>query len=140
MPCISSAKANGRMALPSRSAFRSRLRATPVLPPSALPFVSSTFPRIFWNPAFQQHPNTASAIEGVVLVADNPSDHHIFLSAFTGVRDLHATSSGVTASTARGDIKVMDPAFRSHFGIEPPDISAAQGLPPCNFGCAIAPR
>ena len=73
------------------------------------------FPENFWNPAFQQHPNTASAIEGVVLVADNPSDHHIFLSAFTGVRDLHATSSGVTASTARGDIKVMDPAaFRSH--------------------------
>ena len=30
------------------------------------------FPENFWNPAFQQHPNTASGIAGVVLVADNP--------------------------------------------------------------------
>src|SRR5229473_67844 len=82
------------------------------------------FPENFWNPAFQQHPNTASAIGSVVLVAENPTDHHIFLSAFTGIRDLSATSSGITVSTPRGDIRVMDPAaFRSHFGTEPPDIS-----------------
>jgi hypothetical protein len=92
------------------------------------------FPENFWNPAFQQHPNTANAIEGVVLVADNPSDHHIFLSAFTGVRDLHATSSGVIASTARGDIKVMDPAaFRSHFGSEPPEISRGARIAAMQF-------
>ena len=54
------------------------------------------FPENFWNPAFQQHANTASGVAGVVLVAENPTDHHIFLSAFTGVRDLHATSSGVS--------------------------------------------
>jgi hypothetical protein len=92
------------------------------------------FPESFWNPAFQQHPNTASAIAGVVLVAENPTDHHIFLSAFTGVRDLHATSSGVTASTPRGDFKVMDPAaFRSHFGTEPPDISRGARLAAVQF-------
>jgi catechol 2,3-dioxygenase-like lactoylglutathione lyase family enzyme len=82
------------------------------------------FPENFWNPAFQQHPNTANGVAGVVLVAENPTDHHIFLSAFTGVRDLAATSNGITASTPRGDVKVMDPAaFRSHFGTQPPDIS-----------------
>jgi catechol 2,3-dioxygenase-like lactoylglutathione lyase family enzyme len=82
------------------------------------------FPENFWNPAFQQHPNTANGVAGVVLVAENPTDHHIFLTAFTGVRDLSATSSGVAASTPRGDVKVMDPAaFRSHFGTAPPDIS-----------------
>jgi catechol 2,3-dioxygenase-like lactoylglutathione lyase family enzyme len=92
------------------------------------------FPENFWNPAFQQHPNTASGIAGVVLVADNPTDHHIFLSAFTGARDLHATSSGVTASTPRGDVKVMDPAaFRSHFGTEPPDISQGARLAAVQF-------
>src|SRR5919198_4859330 len=53
------------------------------------------FPENFWSPSFQQHANTAVAIDSVVLVAENPSDHHIFLSAFTGVRDLQATSSGV---------------------------------------------
>jgi catechol 2,3-dioxygenase-like lactoylglutathione lyase family enzyme len=82
------------------------------------------FPENFWNPAFQQHPNTAAAVAGVVLVADNPSDHHIFLSAFSGVRDLSATSSGITAATPRGDIRIMTPAaFRSHFGSDPPDVS-----------------
>jgi hypothetical protein len=92
------------------------------------------FPDNFWNPAFQQHRNTASGIEAVVLVAENPSDHHIFLSAFTGVRDLHATSSGVTASTPRGDVKLMDPAaFRSHFGIEPPEISRGARLAAMQF-------
>jgi catechol 2,3-dioxygenase-like lactoylglutathione lyase family enzyme len=92
------------------------------------------FPENFWNPAFQRHPNTASGIAGAVLVAENPTDHHIFLSSLTGVRDLHATSSGVTASTPRGDIKVMDPAaFRSHFGTEPPDISRGARLSALQF-------
>src|SRR5205814_2093828 len=35
------------------------------------------FPENFWNPAFQNHPNTAARIAGVVLVAENPADHHI---------------------------------------------------------------
>jgi catechol 2,3-dioxygenase-like lactoylglutathione lyase family enzyme len=92
------------------------------------------FPENFWNPSFQQHANTATGIDSVVLVAENPSDHHIFLSALTGVRDLQATSSGVTASTPRGDVKVMDPAaFRSHFGNEPPDIAQGARLAALQF-------
>lgn len=92
------------------------------------------YPENFWNPAFQQHPNTASSVAGVTLVAENPADHHIFLSAVTGVRDLHATSSGVTASTPRGDIRVMDrAAFRSHFGTAPPDISKGARLAAVQF-------
>ena len=92
------------------------------------------FPENFWNPAFQQHANTASGIASAVLVAENPTDHHIFLSAFTGVRDLHATSSGVSVATPQGDIKVMDPAaFRNHFGTEPPDISQGARLAALQF-------
>jgi catechol 2,3-dioxygenase-like lactoylglutathione lyase family enzyme len=92
------------------------------------------FPENFWNPAFQQHANTASGVAAVVLVADNPTDHHIFLSAFSGVRDLQATSNGVTAATPRGDIKVMDPtAFRGHFGTKPPDVSAGARLGALQF-------
>ena len=85
------------------------------------------FPENFWNPAFQSHANTASGVAGVVMVADNPTDHHIFLSAFAGVRDIHATSNGITIATPRGEIAVMDPAaFRLHYGAEPPDV--ARGL------------
>lgn len=81
-------------------------------------------PERFWETALQQHGNGTSAIAGAVMVAENPSDHHIFLSAFTGVRDLHATSNGVTASTPRGDIQIMDAAaFHGHFGLEAPDVS-----------------
>jgi hypothetical protein len=69
-----------------------------------------------------------------VIVAENPSDHHIFLSAFTGVRGLIATSSGVTASTPRGDLQIMDrAAFQSHFGVPPPDVSAGARLAALRF-------
>ena len=94
------------------------------------------YPENFWNPAFQRHANTASTIAGVVIVAENPADHHIFLSAFTGVRGLRTTSSGIVASTLRGYIWIMDPAaFRGHFGTEPPDI--AQGSSPGSRLAAI---
>jgi hypothetical protein len=92
------------------------------------------FPENFWNPAFQRHANSASGIAGAVLVAENPADHHIFLSAFTGVRDLHATSGGVSVVTPQGAIKVMDPAaFRNHFGTDPPDISQGARLAALQF-------
>lgn len=115
-------------------AFSLAFARDPKAPEIGFAVCQQHFPENFWNPAFQQHPNTPSGIAGVVLVAENPTDHHIFLSSFTGVRDLHATSSGVTASTPRGDIKVMDPAaFRSHFGTEPPDISRGARLSALQF-------
>lgn len=86
-------------------------------------------PENFWNPAFQQHGNGASAVAGAVIVAENPSDHHIFLSVFTGERGLNASSSGITARTPRGDLQIMNPAaFHSHFGVEPPDVRGGARL------------
>ncbi len=86
-------------------------------------------PENFWNPSLQQHPNRTTAVAGAVIVAENPSDHHIFLSAFTGERELLATSSGVSAHTPRGELQIMDAAaFRSHFGVAPPDIAAGARL------------
>jgi catechol 2,3-dioxygenase-like lactoylglutathione lyase family enzyme len=87
------------------------------------------YPENFWNPAFQNHQNTSAGVAGVAIVAENPADHHIFLSAFAGERALTATSSGVTVKTPRGEIQVMDPAaFSSHFGTEPPDIAGGAAL------------
>src|SRR5436190_742963 len=92
------------------------------------------FPENFWNPAFQQHANTTSNIEATVLVAGKPGEHHAFLSAFAGGRDISATSSGITASTPRGDVSVMDAAtFRRHFGTEPPDTSRGARLAALRF-------
>ena len=87
------------------------------------------FPENFWNPAFQAHRNGVTGVAGVVMVAENPSDHHIFLSAFTGERELLATSSGVTVTTPRGTIQVMEPsAYERHFGVAPPDMSRGARL------------
>src|SRR5262249_51088517 len=92
------------------------------------------YPENFWNPAFQAHANGASAVGAVVLVAENPSDHHIFLSAFSGIRDLHSTSAGATVETPRGAIQAMDPeAFRLHYGVAAPDVSAGARLAAVRF-------
>jgi catechol 2,3-dioxygenase-like lactoylglutathione lyase family enzyme len=92
------------------------------------------YPENFWNPDFQRHANTASAIAGLVLVAENPADHHIFLSAYSGRRELQSTSTGVTVETARGELQVMDPAaFRSHFAQEPPDVSRGARIAAVRF-------
>jgi Glyoxalase-like domain len=78
------------------------------------------FPENFWDPAFQTHANGVTAVPGVALVADNPTDHHIFLKAFTGVSDLHSSSIGVTARTENGDVGIMEPvSFRDQFGVSP---------------------
>ncbi|MEX0591608.1 MAG: VOC family protein [Xanthobacteraceae bacterium] len=80
-----------------------------------------THPQNFWSPELQRHPNGARAIVACVLVAENPTDHHIFLEALAGVRDVHSSSRGISIATPRGAIQVFDPrAFRDTFGVEPP--------------------
>lgn len=86
-------------------------------------------PAAFWKPDYQQHPNGASGVLGAVLVADNPADHHIFLEAFTGVRDLHASSLGITARTPRGDVEIVEAAaYRDRFGTLPKPDGAGVSL------------
>ena len=76
------------------------------------------FPENFWNPAFQTHANGARRVPGVALVADNPTDHHIFLKSFTGVSDLHSNSMGITAATENGEVEIITPvAFRDQSGV-----------------------
>ncbi|MGD9921199.1 MAG: VOC family protein [Pseudorhodoplanes sp.] len=87
------------------------------------------YPENFWNPAFQQHANGVTGIAGAVMVADNPSDHHIFMSAFAGERELQSSSAGITITTPRGDIQVMAPtAYSDHFGMAVPDVTAGGRL------------
>jgi hypothetical protein len=91
------------------------------------------FPENFWNPAFQQHANMVSGIAAAVVVSEDPRDHEAFLSSFTGVRAA-PDASGITASTSRGEISVIHPgAFRSRFGVEPPDVSRGARLAAAQF-------
>jgi catechol 2,3-dioxygenase-like lactoylglutathione lyase family enzyme len=92
------------------------------------------YPKNFWNPAFQSHANNVTGIAGAVIVAENPTDHHIFLSAFAGERELQSTSSGITIATPRGDIQVMDAsAYGNYFGVQPPDIGTGARLAAMRF-------
>jgi hypothetical protein len=92
-------------------------------------------PKNFWNPAFQAHANGATAVAGVVLIAANPSEHHIFLSTFTGQRELLATSSGISVRTPHGEIQVMTPeAFGEYFDIAAPNIAQGARLAALRFG------
>ncbi|MDQ8728788.1 VOC family protein [Bradyrhizobium sp. LHD-71] len=87
-------------------------------PHAAFAVMQQHNPGVFWNEKFQSHTNGARAVLGAVLIADNPTDHHVFLSAFTGERELHSTSAGIAARTPRGDVEIIEPvAFRDRFGV-----------------------
>ncbi len=95
------------------------------------------YPENFWNPAFQTHANGAIGVAGVVMVAENPADHHVFLKSFAGVNDMRSTSRGIRIETPRGEIQVMDPqAFRSSFAAQPPDITHGARLAAIRFSLA----
>lgn len=96
------------------------------------------YPENFWNPAFQKHGNGVAAIAGVVMVAENPADHHVFLKAFCGVRDLKSTSNGIKIQTPRGEIWVVDPqAYRLLFAAEPPDVTRGARLAAIRFSLPV---
>jgi len=79
---------------------------------------ASTISRRIFGTRHSNPRHGAQTVAGVAMVADNPTDHHIFLKAFSGVQDLHSSSIGVKARTGNGDIEIMEQvAFRDQFGI-----------------------
>jgi hypothetical protein len=103
---------------PVKLAFSLAFAHDPVSPNVRFAVCQHHFPENFWDPAFQTHSNGARAVPGVAMVADNPTDHHIFLKAFTGTSDLNSTSIGVKARTGNGDVEIMEQvAFRDRFGV-----------------------
>ena len=93
----------------------------PASPHAAFFTCKQTHPQNFWSPDMQRHANGARGVAAVVLVAENPTDHHIFLQTLAGVRDVQATSRGITIPTERGSILALDPrSFRDTFGVDGP--------------------
>lgn len=90
-------------------AFTLAFAREPSLPEAAFFVCEQHFPDAFWNRAAQVHGNGARSVEAVALVCENPSDHHIFLQAFTGLRDPHSTSLGVSFALPRGRIDALTP-------------------------------
>jgi catechol 2,3-dioxygenase-like lactoylglutathione lyase family enzyme len=75
------------------------------------------YPENFWNPAFQKHPNGASEVRSVIMVADDPERHRAFASAYTGTSDFYVEPGEVSLWLPRGSFSIMTPArFQAAFG------------------------
>lgn len=99
------------------------------------------YPENFWNKEFQIHRNTASAVAGVVVVAEEPERHRHFFNAFAGGGVSASTSTGFAIKTPRGDVEVMTPAaFTQRYGISPPDVSHGARLAALRFSIADPSR
>ncbi|MBX9711262.1 MAG: VOC family protein [Xanthobacteraceae bacterium] len=78
------------------------------------------YPQNFWSAARQVHDNGAQRVGAAIMVADNPTDHHIFLSAFTGVRMVRSSSLGIASVTPNGEAEIMEATgFHDQFGVAP---------------------
>lgn len=81
------------------------------------------FPQNFWSASAQAHPNGARGVARVTIVSENPSDQHIFLSAFTGNREMRATSFGIEIATGHAVIEIVSPeGFAFRYGEAAPAI------------------
>lgn len=105
---------------PVKLAFSLAFAQDPVSPNVRFAVCQHYYPENFWDPAFQIHANGVRGVPGVALVAENPTDHHIFLKVFAGEQDLHSSSVGVKARTENGDIEIMEQVtFPDQFGVSP---------------------
>ncbi len=96
------------------------------------------FPENFWNPVFQKHANSVSAIAGVVVVAGEPARHAAFMQNFAGA-PVRAVTDGLAIATPRGAIEVVTPAaFLHRYGVNPPDVSRGARLAALCFVAADA--
>ena len=85
-------------------------------------------PENFYKPEFQRHPNGAVGVAGVVMVAENPSDHAEFFSGFTHQREMTVTSMGLEISIGAARIEVLTPVaytFRTGLAAPAPALSPA---------------
>lgn len=67
------------------------------------------FPENFWNPEVQRHPNGATGLAELVMVAPDPDDLRSFFARFTGGAP-RAVDGGFAIDTGRGTVTVATPA------------------------------
>lgn len=91
-------------------AFELAFAVDPASPETCFFACEHKHPENFWNPAAQIHANGASRLSAAVLSAENPSDHHVFLRAFTEVHAFRASSMGLSIPLPSGEIDVLTPA------------------------------
>lgn len=107
---------------PTEVAFTLAFAHAPAMPDCGFFTCQQHFPENFWSPERQVHANGVKGVRRVTLVAENPSDHHIFLGAFVGNRVMRSTSFGVEIETERGVVEMVSPeGFAYRYGVEAPE-------------------
>ncbi|WP_310620190.1 hypothetical protein [Flexibacterium corallicola] len=77
--------------------------------------------------ALATHSNGAEDISSIVLVADNPADHHEYLKALTGSKSARLSSLGLELETGNVSIQVLSPsAYKALYDLAAPNNT--QGL------------
>lgn len=94
-------------------AFSLAFAADPASPDVRFAACQHHFPENFWNPASQTHANAALSVPGVVLIANRPISHQVFLKAYVGAGDLDLEFGGVIARTENGVIEILEPSLAS---------------------------
>jgi hypothetical protein len=103
-------------------AFTMTFTADARLPDAGFFTCQHHYPENFWRPEYQRHANGARRIDAAVMVARDPADFHEFLTHFSGVHDMTATSLGIVIDTGEGKVEVVSPvAYPSYFGEPLPD-------------------
>ena len=91
-------------------AFSLAFAAEPHSPDVRFAVCQHHYPENFWNPAFQTHANGAQSVPGVVLIANRPASHQVFLKAYVGaIAELDLEPGGVFARTENGIVEILDP-------------------------------
>lgn len=103
-----------------RVAFSLAFAADPLAPECGFFVCQQHEPQNFWNPAFQQHANGASALTSAIIVTDDPSAHRDFLSAYAGFPEVLEGNADLVLDLPRGRIDVLDfEAAEAIYHVEP---------------------
>jgi catechol 2,3-dioxygenase-like lactoylglutathione lyase family enzyme len=101
----------------TKVAFELTFTSDSAIPHAGFFTCHSLFPDAFWQPDFMKHPNGVTEISAVTMVARDPADHYDFFEKFTGCRDPHMSSFGLSLALANGTLAVISPAaFQHRFG------------------------
>lgn len=114
-----------------RVAFSLAFAADPLAPECGFFVCQQHEPQNFWNPAFQQHANGATALASAIIITDSPAAHREFLSAYAGFPEVLEGNADLVLTLPRGRIDVLDPeAAQAIYHVEP-DTTPARFLGFC---------
>lgn len=100
-----------------RVAFTLAFTANPLAADAGFFVCQQHEPQNFWNPTFQKHPNGASGIGAVTMIAETPMDHLGFFRHFSRNGLPASSADGTSIVLSRGRIDLLKPeAAKRAFG------------------------